>query len=83
MKMFKFLVTMSVLLTVASAVVAQSQPSQKPTEQSGPAMMMCPMMNKNAGQPMMGNKKDNDEGNAAAHGEHVFSLGGGNLRPAD
>ncbi len=58
MRKLKFLAILSTLLAAGLTVFAQSQPSQKPTERSGPPMMMCPIMNKNEGQPTMGNMQE-------------------------
>ena len=58
MKKFKFLVILLAAVAAGSVLFAQSQAPQKPKKQSGPPMMMCPMMSKNAGQPMMGNKNE-------------------------
>lgn len=60
MKMFKFLVILSALVTVALAVFAQ--PSQKAKEPSGRATTTCPMMgmmgNAKSGKAMMGNRQE-------------------------
>lgn len=74
MKKLRVFVVLLVLLGAGLAIFAQSQPSQKPKEQSAPPMMMCPIISNNQGQPNDGKHEGNDAGNAKAHGEHVFSL---------
>lgn len=55
MKRLTLPVLLLVPLVAGSIVFAQSQTSQKPKDQAGPPMMMCPMMNKSEGQAGMGN----------------------------
>lgn len=62
MKKSMVFVVLLVLLSAGLAVFAQSQPSQKPKEQSAPPMMMCPIMNKNEGQPRTGNMQEMMQG---------------------
>lgn len=75
-----------VSLAAGSIVFAQLQTSQKPKDQSGPRMMMCPMISKTEGQAGMGNMQRMMQGMMQAMpqrtGRYVLSLGGGNLRPA-
>ncbi len=55
---FKSLVILLAVLAGGSTILAQSQAPQKPKEQPASPMMMCPMMSKNSGQGMMGNKNE-------------------------
>ena len=71
MKKFKFLVILLAAMAAGSVIFARSQAPQKAKDPSGPPMMMCPMMSKNAGQPMMG--KDMMKGMPQRMGS-MFSL---------
>ncbi len=65
-------------LAAGSTVFAQSQPSQKSTRQVGPSVMMCPMISKNTGQPMMGNKNEMMKGMPQRMAS-MFSLSAGEI----